>query len=90
MPMRSRLAVNTIEGAIDAALAGMGLIRILSYQAADHVQRGALAITLEAFEPLPAPVHLVHGGHARVPLKRRAFIDFASPRLRERLTQAAM
>ena len=89
-PMRSRFGVNTIEGAIDAALAGMGLIRILSYQAVDHVRRGALAITLEGFEPPPAPVHLVHGGHARVPLKLRAFIDFAAPRVRERLKGAEL
>lgn len=89
-PMRSRFGVNTIEGAIDAALAGMGLIRILSYQAVDHVRRGALGSVLETFEPPPAPVHLVHGGHARVPLKLRTFINFASPRLRERLTEAAI
>lgn len=89
-PMRSQLGVNTIEGAIDAALAGMGLIRILSYQAADHVRRGALEVVLEQFEPTPAPVHLVHGGQARLPLKLRAFIDFVTPRLRGRLEEAAV
>ncbi|MEA3264714.1 LysR family transcriptional regulator [Sphingopyxis sp. EG6] len=88
--MRSRLGVNTIEGAIDAALAGIGLIRILSYQAVDHLRRNALTIALQAFEPPPAPVHLVHGGHARIPLKLRAFIDFASPRLRDRLERAVL
>lgn len=89
-PLRSRLSVNSIEGAIDAALAGMGLIRVLSYQVVDHVQQGALKVVLKAFEPPPAPVHLVYGGHARLPLKLRAFIDFASPRLRERLEGAAL
>lgn len=88
--MRSRFGVNTIEGTIDAALAGMGLIRILSYQATEHVRRGALTIALQAFEPPPAPVHLVHGGHARIPLKLRAFIDFASARLRDRLERAVL
>ena len=88
--MRSRFGVDTIEGTIDAALAGMGLIRILSYQAAEHVRRGALIIALQGFEPPPAPVHLVHGGHARIPLKLRAFIDFASARLRDRLEMAVL
>ena len=88
--MRSRFGVNTIEGAIDAALAGMGLIRILSYQSVEHVRGGALEIVLDAFEPTPAPVHMVHGGHARIPLKLRAFIDFASPRLRGGLEGAVL
>ena len=90
VPMRSRLGVDTIEGVIDAALAGMGLVRILSYQAVDHVRSGALTIALQAFEPAPAPVQLVHGGHARLPLKLRAFIDFATPRLRQRLGEATL
>lgn len=89
-PMRSRFGINTIEGAIDAALAGMGLIRVLSYQVIDHVRCGALEIVLEAFEPTSAPVHLVHGGQARLPLKLRAFLDFAASRLRERLTKAVL
>jgi DNA-binding transcriptional LysR family regulator len=32
--VRSRLAVNTAEAAIDAAIAGLGITRVLSYQAA--------------------------------------------------------
>lgn len=90
MPLRSRLGVNTMEAALDAALAGMGLVRLLSYQVVDHVRAGRLAVVLEPFEPPPAPAHLVYNGHVRLPLKLRAFIDFASPRLRERLDQAAL
>ena len=89
-PPRSRLSVNSVEATIDAALAGMGLVRVLSYQVADYVRQGALAIALEAFEPVPPPVHLLYNGQTRLPLKLRAFIDFASPRLRERLRRAAL
>jgi hypothetical protein len=35
------------------------------------------------------PVSLVHTGERLLPLKLRAFLDFAVPRLRERLTERA-
>jgi len=34
---RTRLAVNSTEAAVDAALAGLGIIRVLSYQVADEL-----------------------------------------------------
>ncbi len=88
--LRPRLSVNTIEAAIDAAIAGMGLARTMSYQIVDHVRQGTLAIALEAFEPPPRPVHLVYNSQSRLPLKLRAFIDFVAPRMRERLKGAAL
>jgi hypothetical protein len=33
---------------------------------------------------------LIYNGHARLPLKLRAFIDFVTPRLRARLKAAAL
>ncbi len=85
VPVRSRLSVNTAEAALDAAMAGVGVTRVLSYQAASAVAAGALRIVLDAFEPEPLPVSLVHAGQARLPLKMRAFLDFAAPRLRAAL-----
>ena len=88
--LRSRLSVNTTDAAVDAAICGMGLARANSYQVVDHVRRGALALTLEAFEPPARPVSLIYNSHARLPLKLRAFIDFVTPRLRARLKAAAL
>jgi DNA-binding transcriptional LysR family regulator len=82
---RARLAVTTAEAAIDAALAGLGVTRVLSYQAAAALGSGALRRVLRAFEPAPWPVHLVHAGQGPLPLKLRAFLDFAAPRLRTAL-----
>ena len=87
---RSRLAVNTIDAAIDAALSGAGLVRAVSYQIADHVRAGRLAIVLEAFEPKARPVHLVYDAQGRLALKLRAFIDFAVPRMRDRIANAGL
>lgn len=87
---RARLSVSTIEAAIDAAVAGAGLVRAMSYQVADHVQAGRLMPVLEAYEPTPPPVQLVYGRQIRLPLKLRAFVDFATPRLRGRLEAATI
>ncbi|OWO93595.1 LysR family transcriptional regulator [Rhizobium esperanzae] len=85
VPIRSRLAVNTAEAAVDAAVAGLGITRVLSYQAARAEKAGLLAPLLADFEPQPAPVHLVYPSQGLVPLKLRALIDFATPRLRATL-----
>ena len=88
--LRSRLSVSTIEAAIDAGLAGAGVVRTMSYQVADHVRDDLLRLLLELYEPTPRPVHLVYDRQDRLPLKLRAFVDFAVPRLRDRLTQVAL
>jgi DNA-binding transcriptional LysR family regulator len=85
VPVRSRLTVNTAQAAIAAATLGVGLVRVLSYQVADAVRAQSLRIVLEEFESAPLPVSLVHTGQAPLPLKLRAFLDFVTPRLRERI-----
>jgi DNA-binding transcriptional LysR family regulator len=86
--IRPRLVVNTIEAAIDAAIAGLGLTRALSYQVVDGIRTGALAVVLRDFEPAPWPVSLVYADGRLLPIKLRAFIDFAAPRLKARLSQS--
>lgn len=87
--VRSRLVVNTAEAAIDAAIAGLGITRVLSYQAAASVKSGLLTLVLEQLEPATAPVSLVYAGQRLLPLKLRAFLDFAAPRLKARLQRTA-
>jgi DNA-binding transcriptional LysR family regulator len=84
-PIKPRLAVNTADAAIAAAISGAGITRVLSYQVALPVTDGALELILRRFEPDPMPVHLVHAGHTLLPLKLRAFRDFLGPRLKNRL-----
>jgi DNA-binding transcriptional LysR family regulator len=85
VPIRSRLSVNTAEAALDAAIAGAGVTRVLSYQAAKAVNDGKLQLLLESFEPAPVPVSIVHAAQGPLPLKTRSFIDFAIPRLKASL-----
>ncbi|WP_322012235.1 LysR family transcriptional regulator [Paraburkholderia sp. J12] len=77
-----RFVVNTIRGAIASVLAGHGVTRMFSYHVADHVETGALKIVLRDSEHAPLPIHLLTPhGRLSVP-KVRAFVDFATPRLR--------
>ncbi len=87
--IHSRLSINTAEAAIDAAIAGIGMTRVLSYQIARALEAGKLALALEDFEPDPWPVSLVYAAQGLLPLKLRAFLDFAVPRLKARLQGAA-
>jgi DNA-binding transcriptional LysR family regulator len=79
---RSQLLVNSNDVAIDAAVAGHGLARVLSYQIVPQLRRGELRIVLAEYEPPPVPVSLVTlEGHRAAP-RVRAFVDFAAERLR--------
>jgi DNA-binding transcriptional LysR family regulator len=84
-PIRVRLATTLPESAIEAAQAGLGLTQVTSYQAEAAVRAGTLVPVLRDYESPTTPVSLVHPSNRRVPLKVRAFLDFAAPRLSERL-----
>lgn len=87
--VRSRMTVSTAEAAIDCAVAGVGVTRVLCYQIADHLKAGRLMRVLNAFEPRAMPVQLIYSGGGRVPMKLRAFLDYVGPRLRKSLAEQA-
>jgi DNA-binding transcriptional LysR family regulator len=77
-----RLSVNTGDFAVQAALAGHGIVRMLSYQVAEHLKSGALVRVLVKHEPEPLPVHVLHTDGRRTPARVRAFVDLAVRRLK--------
>ena len=83
--LRPRLVVTTADAAIDAALAGLGVTRVLSYQAAAGVAAGRLVPLLERFEPPAVPATVLHreGRSPRPKVKR--FVSLAATRLRAAL-----
>ena len=83
--VHSRLVVNTAEAAVDGALCGVGLARVLAYQIAASVKARKLATVLDKFEPPPVPVSLLYVRERRLTGKLRAFLDSIAPRLRARL-----
>jgi DNA-binding transcriptional LysR family regulator len=88
-PVRTRLSTSSADSAISAAHAGLGLVQTPSYQAQPGLRDGRLVLVLRAFECAPTPVSLVYVSQRLLPLKVRAFIDFAVPRLTERLQSIA-
>jgi DNA-binding transcriptional LysR family regulator len=85
VPIRSRLIVSSSESACDAARAGIGIAEVFSYHVADSIKVGELVPLLQDFQPPPIPVSFVYSPHRFMPVKLRAFLDFALPRLKARL-----
>jgi DNA-binding transcriptional LysR family regulator len=81
----TRLEVNSPEAAVDAACAGAGIARVLSYQAAAALAGGRLRRILEDFEPAAIPVHVVHGDGGSPRPNVRAFTTLAVARLKAAL-----
>ena len=86
--IHARMTVSTADAAIAAAMLGLGLTRVLSYQVADALHDGRLVRVLADDEPPAVPASLIYPGQGRLPMKTRAFIDAATVRLRERLVAA--
>ena len=79
---RIGLMVNAVDVGIDAAVAGHGLVRVLSYQVGEYLADGRLVRVLADHEPPPVPVQLVYPEGRHAAAKVRAFVDFAARRLR--------
>jgi DNA-binding transcriptional LysR family regulator len=82
--VKPRLIVTTAEAALDAALAGFGLTRLLSYQAVEALADGKLVRVLKEYETEPTPIHLVYPDGKHPAPKLRMFLDWTAPRLRQR------
>ncbi|HEX8604831.1 MAG TPA: LysR family transcriptional regulator [Pseudoduganella sp.] len=80
--MRPRLVVSSNDAAIDAAVSGLGICRLLSYQVAAELADGSLALVLEDFEEAPWPVHVLHRESRFGSAKVRNFIDRLACHLR--------
>jgi DNA-binding transcriptional LysR family regulator len=87
--IQPRLSVNSVQAALDAAVAAGGIVRLLSYQTAVAEAEGRLVRVLED-EPQPAvPVHIVHPAGRHLALKARLFIDRAVGALREKFSSTS-
>lgn len=82
-----RFEMNDAMAAIESASRGEGITAALSYMVADLVRAGQLVPILETFAPPELPVHLVYPSNRLIAPKLRAFVDYAAPRLKERLEE---
>ena len=70
-----RFITNSADAAVQHAEAGGGLTRVMAYQAADAIKRGALKVVLAKCELPPLPVHIVYPTSRLLSAKVRTFID---------------
>lgn len=73
--MHPRLTVTSNDAAIAAAVAGLGIARLLSYQVAAELEEGRLVVVLAEYEEAPWPIHVLHRESKFGSIKVRQFID---------------
>lgn len=86
--VRSRMLLNSAEGAIESATRGFGLTQLYSCEAMDEIASGDLEIVLQGYEIEPTTVSFVFPQGERIPEKLKTFNDFAISALRKRLIDA--
>jgi DNA-binding transcriptional LysR family regulator len=77
-----RLTLTSNDAAIEAAIAGLGLTRLFSYQIAPYLASRQLKSVLSDYEPPPLPIHVLHREGQQSSPKVRAFVDLMTKRLR--------
>ena len=82
-----RFSVSHAQAAVDAAIAGIGIAQVFCYHAREALAQGQLVTILQEYVPPAIPMQLVYPAGRTLPLKLRAFLDFATPRLKARLSQ---
>jgi len=79
---RARLACSTVQGAINAAVQGAGLLQCLSYPVHEHLLSGALRRVLPDFDGPPLPVQVVYREGRQAPMRVRSFVEHCVSALR--------
>ena len=72
-----RFTSNSADAAIWQAEQGLGLTRVLAYQAAEAIATGRLKAVLTPFEIPPLPIHVVYPTSRLLSAKVRTFVDLA-------------
>ncbi|AZF48549.1 MULTISPECIES: LysR family transcriptional regulator [unclassified Pseudomonas] len=80
---RARLRCATVQGSINAALTGAGLLRCLSYPVHEHLLSGRLRRVLPGFELPAVPVQVVYREGRHASMRVRSFVDDCVAALRE-------
>lgn len=73
----AQLSVNNVEAAISAAVAGLGIVRTLSYQIVDEIAAGQLKLLLSDTPAPSLPISLLFQGGRKDHPNIRAFINVA-------------
>jgi DNA-binding transcriptional LysR family regulator len=80
--VKPRLSFATNDAAMEAAIGGFGITRLLSYQIAPQLADGRLKLLLTDFEQAKIPIHVIHREGRYASAKIRSFVDLMVDRLR--------
>ncbi|RYY77158.1 MAG: LysR family transcriptional regulator [Gammaproteobacteria bacterium] len=80
--VRPRLSFSTNDAAIEAALSGFGITRLLSYQLAPYLADGRLKPLLIDADNRELPIHIIYREGRYASAKIRNFVDLMAERLR--------
>lgn len=83
LQVQPRLSVTTHDAAIDVAVHGLGITRVLSYQISALLATGALTTLLDTEQPAAMPIHVLHSEGRHTSAKVRAFVDMMVLQLQE-------
>ncbi len=84
-----RLVCNQVRSASLACVQGVGITRLMHYQVADELADGRLIRLLTDYEPLDLPIQLVYPHALHLSPRVRAFVEWASPLLEQRIPNPA-
>jgi DNA-binding transcriptional LysR family regulator len=76
------LDCNQNGAAVNAAILGCGVTRLMSYQVGEDIKSGKLQKVLDGYETEPLPINIIHLEGRRTTAKIRSFIDLCVKRLR--------
>ena len=76
-------SVRSIAATIEAAVEGLGIANAPLWQVLSLVDRGAVELALEPFEPPRLPMHAVWPATRLLPAKTQLFIEFLAARLKK-------
>lgn len=83
VPVAPVFVTNQIDVSINAGIAGLGCVSLLSYQARAGLESGALKAVLRGFEVDPLPVNLLYRPDRLMSKRVRALLDWLVPALRQ-------
>lgn len=80
--LNPRLQCNQTNSALQAAIQGFGITRLMSYQIGKELESGSLQSVLTPYEEEPLPVNIIRIEGRRSNAKIRSFLDLATKRLK--------
>jgi len=81
VPVRGRLVVNSIPLALDAAMRGLGIVRVPGALGVEGLAAKQLVEVLDTYAPPPRPAYAVHPSGGRVAPAARVFLEIAKRHL---------